>query len=356
MISYYPGPSKVWDTLPLYMQDAFQEGILSVNHRSQDFMKISRETLRLLHDKLNIPEDYTILFTSSATECWEVIAQSVLEKEKSLHLFNGAFGEKWHEYTQNITGNAIAHSFSLNELPDPEQVKVESDTLLLALTHNETSTGTALPIEFMQKVRNKFPDKLIAVDATSSIAGVDLPYKTADIWYGSVQKCFGLPAGLGIMLCGPKAIKRAKELGENSHYNSLLFMLEKIADAQTSYTPNVLGIYLLMRSLQDRPNIEATEELLQTRFNQWVEFFTQYPTFDLLIKNPEVRSKTVLTIEGAPEKVDQLKKDAKAEGLYIGNGYGRWKNNTFRIANFPALTDPEIQKLQIFLKNYQSKI
>lgn len=352
MISYYPGPSKVWDKLPLYMQDAWQEGILSVNHRSQDFMKISRETLRLLHEKLHVPEDYTILFTSSATECWEIIAQSILGDAKSLHLFNGAFGEKWHEYNQKITGNASAHAFSPNELPELSQIKAEADTLLIALTHNETSTGTALPEEYMRQIRDAYPEKLIGVDATSSMAGVNLPYETADIWYGSVQKCFGLPAGLGILICSPKAVERAKELGENSHYNSLLFMLEKIADAQTSYTPNVLGIYLLMRSLQDRPEIKVTAELLNKRFQQWVQFFEQYPSMNLLIRNQEVRSQTVLTIEGTPEKIDQLKKAAKEEGLYIGNGYGPWKNSTFRIANFPALTEEEIETLQKFLKNH----
>ena len=353
MISFYPGPSKVWDQLSHYMQDAWKAGILSVNHRSPEFVNVSSETLRLLHEKLNIPEDYTILFTSSATECWEIISQSILGAAKSLHLFNGAFGEKWQEYTHNLTGNAIAHPFGLDELPEVSQLSIDADTLLIALTHNETSTGTALPEEFMKSIRENYPGTLIAVDATSSIAGVALPYNTADIWYGSVQKCFGLPAGLGLLICSPKAVARAQELGDNSRYNSLLFMLEKIADAQTSYTPNVLGIYLLMRSLQDRPNIEATAEMLGKRFTDWVQFFEHYPGFHLLIKNKELRSRTVLTIAGEPEKVDQLKKAAKAVGLYLGNGYGRWKNTTFRIANFPAHTLADIQALMDFLQNYK---
>ena len=352
MISFYPGPSKVWDQLPQYMQAAWQEGVLSINHRSPEFVTISRETIRLLHDHLQIPEEYTIFFTSSATECWEIIAQSVIGKAKSLHLYNGAFGEKWQEYTHKLSGNAQAQPFSPEELPVANKLQLEGNPLLLALTHNETSNGTALPQAFIREVRKRYPDLLIAIDATSSMAGVELDYKLADVWYASVQKCFGLPAGLALMICSPGALARVKVLNEQLHYNSLLFMQEKIADAQTTYTPNVLGIYLLMRSLQDRPTITQTASLLQERFQQWIKFFSDYPLFQLLIRNAAVRSQTVLTLQGNAEEVAQLKKKAQSAGLYVGNGYGRWKESSFRIANFPAITEEEISRLKSFLIEY----
>jgi len=34
MITFAPGPSKVYDALPNYLQDAYAQGILSANHRS----------------------------------------------------------------------------------------------------------------------------------------------------------------------------------------------------------------------------------------------------------------------------------------------------------------------------------
>lgn len=354
MISFYPGPSKVWDKLPHYMQDAWQESILSINHRSPEFVAIAREAIRQLQTKLQIPDDYTVLFASSATECWEIIAQSVLGFEPSMHLYNGAFGEKWHEYTQKLSGKARAHPFSTEELPEINSLQAESATQLIALTHNETSNGTSLPASFLQEVRQAFPAPLIAVDATSSMAGVQLPYQEADIWYASVQKCFGLPAGLAVMLCSPRAISRAQALGERNHYNSLLFMLEKMAEAQTTYTPNVLGIYLLMRSLQDSPGISATAKLLENRYQHWLGFLQNYPGLDFLIQNETLRSRTVLPLKGKPQALEQLKKAARASGLYLGNGYGRWKNSTLRIANFPALTETEIRQLQYFLTSYES--
>lgn len=355
MISFYPGPSKVWDSLPHYLQDAWQKGILSVNHRSPEFVAVAREAIRLLHEKMQVPKEYTILFTSSATECWEVIAQSVLASAPSLHLFNGAFGEKWYEYTHKLSGRAGAHPFFPEELPEMEALRPQAGTKLIALTHNETSNGTALPDEFLKAMRQAFPEQLLAIDATSSMGGVLLPYQEADIWYASVQKCFGLPAGLAILICSPRAVARAQEVGDRRYYNSLLFMLEKINEAQTTYTPNVLGIYLLMRSLRDRPELRETAKVVDKRYQHWVQFFKGYPELSFLIRNEDLRSRTVLPLEVQASELEKLKEKAKEAGLYLGNGYGEWKNSTFRIANFPALTEAEILQLQNFLHNYRAR-
>ena len=101
MISFYPGPSRVYDEIPKYVKEALAQGILSMNHRSDEFISLSRKTVALLKTKLSIPKDYTIFFTSSATECWEIIAQSIIQKE-STHIYNGAFGEKWYDYTKRL--------------------------------------------------------------------------------------------------------------------------------------------------------------------------------------------------------------------------------------------------------------
>ena len=74
MISFYPGPSRVYDEIPRYVKEAHQRGILSLNHRSPEFEELSKKTIALLREKLNIPRTYTVLFASSATECWEMIA------------------------------------------------------------------------------------------------------------------------------------------------------------------------------------------------------------------------------------------------------------------------------------------
>ena len=120
MISFYPGPSRVHDEVPRYVKDAHHDGILSMNHRSDTFVKMSEKTIGLLKRKLTIPRNYTVFFTSSATECWEIIAQSLIQT-KSYHLYNGSFGQKWFDYTHRLHPNAEPLPFGIDEELDADQ-------------------------------------------------------------------------------------------------------------------------------------------------------------------------------------------------------------------------------------------
>ena len=173
-----------------------------------------RETVRLLREKLDIPTDYHIALVSSATECWEIVAQS-LTAECSLHPYAGAFGKKWAEYAYRIK---------------PPINLSEAD--VLCIVQNETSNGTQVNMETLAQFRRDFSG-LIAVDAVSSMAGISLDWRLADVWFASVQKCFGLPAGLAVLVYSPAALKRAEEINETAHYNSLLFIHENFSKFQT---------------------------------------------------------------------------------------------------------------------------
>ncbi|QMW05898.1 aminotransferase class V-fold PLP-dependent enzyme [Spirosoma foliorum] len=340
MITFYPGPSKVYPQVAEYAAEAIQQGIVSLNHRSAGFMDIVKETVQLLHEKLDIPADYHIALVSSATECWEIVAQS-LTAETSLHPYSGAFGKKWAEYAYRIKPPT-----NLNEAD------------VLCIVQNETSNGTQVTMETLAQFRRDF-SSLIAVDAVSSMAGIAFDWTLADVWFASVQKCFGLPAGLAVLVYSPAALKRAEEIGENNHYNSLLFIHENFSKFQTPYTPNGLGIYMLMRVLQQVQPIAIVNTLTKKRAADWYAFFEEAsltldsPAFKLLINDPATRSDTVIAVEGSEAAIKAIKAAAQQAGITLGNGYGDWKNTTFRIANFPAISDEEIGTLKKFLESYK---
>ena len=140
MITFYPGPSKVYPQVAEYAAEAVRTGIVSLNHRSAGFMAIVEETVRLLHEKLDIPADYHIALVSSATECWEIVAQS-LTANASLHPYSpdGAFGKKWAEYAYRIKPPT-----SLNEAD------------VLCIVQNETSNGTQVSMDTLAQFRRDF--------------------------------------------------------------------------------------------------------------------------------------------------------------------------------------------------------
>jgi phosphoserine aminotransferase len=351
MISFYPGPSRVYDEIPRYAKAAHKKGILSMNHRSDEFMKLCEKTVTLLKDRLSIPKSYKVFFLTSATECWEVIAQSLVTTG-SHHIYNGAFGEKWFDYTRKVRPEAQSHPFEREESLKPDACVFNSGDFI-CLTQNETSNGTQVANEIISRIRSANPNHLIGVDATSSMAGIFLDFSAADVWFASVQKCFGLPAGLSIMVCSPAAMEKVKSKGESEHYNSMTLLDSMMNKWQTPCTPNVLAIYLLMRTLKDAEDIAQTDAKLRSRFEAWSKLLKVSKALQPLVKNEGVRSVTVLAIsmkEGSD--MAGLKSKSKAAGFLLGEGYGDLKKNTFRVANFPAIRRKEIQKLMRFLMRH----
>jgi phosphoserine aminotransferase len=79
-----------------------------------------------------------------------------------------------------------------------------------------------------------------------------------------------------------------------------------------------------------------------------------FTSFSPLVTNPEVRSNTVITLQGPEKLIDEIKRNAHRNEILLGNGYGNWAKNTFRIANFPAILDDEFKILKhFFLSNYE---
>ncbi|MGM0581087.1 MAG: aminotransferase class V-fold PLP-dependent enzyme [Bacteroidota bacterium] len=347
--NFYPGPSKIYPQVAGYFQEAMESGILERNHRSKAFQELFSATKSLLKSKLNIPLDYEIVVVSSATECWEIIAQSFIQ-DKSYHFFNGAFGEKWWNYIQKIRPNAKAISFGLDENPSLQSVDKEAE--LLAFTHNETSNGTAISEQFQSEVRTQFPNSLIAYDATSSMAGYEFNWELGDIWYASVQKCFGLPAGMALMVVSPKAMDRAKEIDENEHYNSFNFILKNALINQTHHTPNIANIYLLNRLMQNVENISSIYNNLKARKEQFFNELVKLEKLKPFVHSNRFQSETVFCLEGEKELIEKIKQEADSEGIILGKGYGKWKENTIRIANFPAIPNKHYIDLITFLLRF----
>ncbi|MFN8343819.1 MAG: aminotransferase class V-fold PLP-dependent enzyme [Spirosomataceae bacterium] len=361
MITFYPGPSKVYPQVEGYLQDAYRSGILSMNHRSQGFMDVLRETLRLMHAKLNIPDDYTVYLISSATEAWEIIAQS-LTAHHSAHHYNGAFGKKWFSYASHIVPQTSGSLFPIDQtLPyhlfehenNATRTEFNRERLrqyeVLCLTHSETSNGTQIRREELAQMRS-MTDALMAIDATSSLGGVVFDWTLGDVWLASVQKCLGLPAGMGIMVCSPKALEKAGKVNDVLRYNSLLFIHENFEKYQTHYTPNTLGVYLLMRVMEQVENIRQISRRSEKRAEEWYAFLENETNWQPLVQNPATRSDTVIAVKGDGQAITEVKKAALQAGITLGNGYGEWKNTTFRIANFPAIEEGEIEKLKEFLR------
>lgn len=249
----------------------------------------------------------------------------------------------------DLKKNALRFDAENGEGYDMAKVKIPAKTELICLIQNETSTGVAIPMEHIYQLKKRYPDKLLAVDVVSSIPYTTIDFSNIDILIFSVQKGFGLPAGLGVMIVNKKAIKKAEKLAKKNvnigSFHNFLKQYEFEQKFQTRETPNVLGIYLLGKVAKDMLTFgidtikKQTEEKAQLLYN----FFENHPIYKPYVADP-FRSKTtiVIDVKGESKKiVGSLKK----QGLIVAQGYGKRKDDHIRIANFPSLSKKQVQTL-----------
>jgi phosphoserine aminotransferase len=342
MLHFYPGPSKLHAHVSQHMNEAVASGLLSMNHRSDAFMQFYLETYEKTKLNLKLPEMYALLFTSSATEWWQLLTQS-FAKSTFHHVYNGSFGEKWKEVSESNAVQVVDLPFDLQRSVDLSFI-THTENDVLCLTQVETSTGYELKPEVLIEIRAHWKG-LIAVDATSAMGGIETDFSLADIWFASVQKCFGLPSGLAVGFVS----ERVKECISEpiKHYNNLSEQLTQFKKFQTTHTPSILGMYLFNRRLEDYAADTKLYYEVKNHALLW-KLFSGTNTYNYAPLIPEeFQSNTVFTI--AYPSIATLMNKASHEGLILGNGYGNYKSGTFRIANFPAHTLEEIKKLQEWL-------
>lgn len=342
MLNFYPGPSKLYAGIDLHMQEAIASGILSMNHRSTDFMALYKQVQERFETYYDLPKGYSVCFTSSATECWTILAQS-FNNRSFLHMYNGSFGKKWLEVSKQLNIEHESHVFEIHSELSTSEIDTQISAEIVCTTLVETSNGTFLSRDVQASIRETFSDSLIAVDATSGLAGISVKWEDADIWFASVQKCFGLPSGLGVLILSPQAQHTIEHRSKDTHYNSLKRIVENGSTFQTTHTPNILGIFLLSERLKELNEIYFLK--LKERMTYLYTHFSSHPSLQPLIVERNVQSPTVLALKGDEDYIKQIKKSLKEQEIIIGSGYGIWKENTIRIANFPAHTDEDFNKL-----------
>lgn len=346
-INFTPGPSQLYFTVEDHAKKAFRDGIPSLSHRTKRFEIISKETTDGLRELLNIPADYHILFCASATEIWERIIQNLTE-DNSHHLVNGAFSKKFYETAVQL-GRQVSKTEAKAGEGFDENLQMPT-TELIALTHNETSTGVSMPLDYIESIRTKNPNALIAIDAVSSLPYPNFDYEHADSVFFSVQKGFGLPAGLGIWVVNDRCLAKADALltkgisiGSYHRLPSLVSMAHK---NQTPETPNVLGIYLLSKVVQDmlRRGIQIIRKETEYKAAILYQTLNNHPLLKPLVRDERWRSKTVLVAE-CGDNTEKITRVLLNKGMQPGDGYGAAKTHQLRFANFPAHSKEQFELL-----------
>lgn len=339
-VYFTPGPSQLYPTVKKHTIDALNQDIGSISHRSRQFQKIHQRTTQNLRKLLDIPQTHHIFFLSSALETMERILQNTVFKY-SAHFVNGAFSEKWYQFAIELHKKPQKFEVNLGNRFDFEKITIPRKTELICLTQNETSTGVSLPMQDIYDLHKRFPKPLIALDIVSSAPYPQIDYGKIDIAFFSVQKGFGLPAGLDVLILNERAIEKSRSIskkisiGTYHSFPSLLAMAEK---NQTPETPNALFIYILGEVCQDmsKRSMKTIRKETNIKARLIYGFAEKNKHLKPFVKEKQFRSSTTIDLELIDKTSEEIVSTLKRKSLVIGKGYGKLKNNHIRIANFPA--------------------
>jgi phosphoserine aminotransferase len=356
MATYFTvGPSQLYPSIKNHIQNALKDDILSISHRSKKFFDIYEEVSSQLKEFLNIPADYQILFYGSATECMERLIQNCVTKN-TYHFVCGAFSKRFYNVAKDYQKDVLIQqvfiknnewfnfdlNFDSNKNP-PE---------MFCVTQNETSTGVKIDLDKIYKLKQDYPQSLIAIDAVSCLPIYQIDFTKIDAVLFSVQKVFGLPAGLGVLIISPKVIQKTQKIKQSypNYSQGTYFNFEKMTEQsqkwQTPQTPNILAIYLLNQILKDfrALGLDKIRQNIQDKAEIIYDFFDQNKFFKPLVRNLEIRSQTTICLQ-SPINSDLVLNYLAKNGFIVSGGYGQSQKEQVRIANFPATNYDQTKKL-----------
>jgi len=341
------GPSKIRPEA-LAALAASGSSILGTSHRQKAVKNVVHQVREGLNSLFSLPAGYeVVLGNGGSTAFWDIATFGLIEN-RSQHLVFGEFSSKFASAAKEAPFLGEPTVIKAEPGSHPQAI-AEAGIDVYALTHNETSTGVAMPIK-----RPAGTDgALVLVDATSAAGGLDVDAKEFDTYYFAPQKSFASDGGLWLALMSPAAIARAEKIKASGRWVPAFFDLgiaiENSRLDQTYNTPALMTLMLLadqinwMNSNGGLKFAAGRSAESATKLYSWAEK-TSYTT--PFVTDPAMRSKVVGTIN-FDESIDAMAVAAalRANGIVDTEPYRKLGKNQLRVGMFPAIDPSDIDAL-----------
>ncbi len=322
---------------------------LGTSHRQPPVRSLVRRVRTGLAELFGLPGDYTVVLGNGGTSAFWDAAAAGLVRRHSQHLSFGEFSARFAAVAGRAPWLSVPTVVESAPGTHPEP-RPEPGADAYALTHNETSTGVAMPV---RRVPGADPGALMLVDATSAAAGLAVQAGDFDVYYFAPQKGLGSDGGLWIALMSPAAVERVGEIAASGRYIpdflSLRVALENAARDQTYNTPAVATLFLLAEQVEwmlGQGGLEwTTARTAQSAaiLYTWAEK-TAYA--DPFVADPAQRSPVVGTIDLADGlSADAVAASLRANGIVDTEPYRKLGRNQLRIGMFPAVDPADVEAL-----------
>ena len=343
---FVPGPTNVPDRISRAMQRSMED------HRSSTFPELTRSILPRLPKVFGSTDGQAFVFPATGTGMWEAaLVNTRSPGDRVLAVRNGQFSHLFIECAERHGLRVDVIDVEWGEGAPADQIgaalakDASHEIKGVLVVHNETATGVTSDVGAVRRAMDdaKHP-ALLYVDGVSSIGS--LPFHMdgwrADCAITGSQKGFMLPAGLGILCMGPKALAQMDAATCPRYFFDLKIMQGANATGYFPYTPALTLLYGLREAL-DLIEEEGLENIYARhhRLAEGVRSAVSAWGLKLCAKSPAVYSDTVTAIL-VPEGfngADVIDVAYRRYNMALGAGLARVAGKLFRIGHLGDLNE-----------------
>ncbi|HEY7072956.1 MAG TPA: phosphoserine transaminase [Acidimicrobiales bacterium] len=340
------GPSKVRPEALVALADSGRS-YLGTSHRQATVRFMVAALRNGISELLSLPDGYEVALGNGGTTAFWDAATFGLIDQRSQHLSFGEFSSKF-----------AACALAAPHLDDPDvieappgtvpEAKATPDVDAYCLTHNETSTGVAAPLQ-----RPEGAEGLVLVDATSAAGGLRFDAAQTDAYYFAPQKGLASDGGLWLAALSPAAVERIERIAASDRwvpaFLDLGIALDNSRKDQTYNTPALATIFLAVQQVEwilhngglgfAAGRCDRSAEIIYG----WADR-SEYAT--PFVTDPALRSHVVATID-LDSAIEATTVSAVLRQNFVldTDSYRKLGRNQLRIALYPAIDPEDVEAL-----------
>ena len=343
-----PGPTPIPDDIVEAM------GNPMINHRGPEFDELISKVTAQLKQVFMTGNDLFIL-TASGTGALEASLVNTLSPgDKVVAATAGSFGDRFIDMADAFGADVTRLDFEWGEPIDPDAIRQalrdDPEVKAVMITHNETSTGVTHPLEEIARIAKQEFDKLLLVDAVSSLGCLPLPVDAwdCDLVGTASQKGFMIPPGLAFISVSERAWEAQKTATMPRFYFDLEEAKKTLERGQTPFTPNVAAMYGLSLGL-DKILDEGLEGVFgrHAAIGQHTRDRIRELGLELLVSDERYASNTVTAVK-MPEGIDGralMGRLRTEKNVVLAGGQGKLSTSIFRIGHLGHVTEDDIEEV-----------
>ena len=323
-----------------------------INHRGPEFAQILNDVTAKLKQLFQTKNDVFLLTASGTGGLEAAIVNTLSPGDKVLSVSIGAFGERFATIAQQFGAEVIPLRFEWGQASDVDAIrqalKQEPEVKAVLVTHNETSTGVTNDLAKISSVTKEF-DKLLLVDAISSLGSIELPVDDwqCDITVTGSQKGWMVPPGLAMVAISDEAWQANAKAKMPRFYWDFAKARSYLEKEQTPWTPAVSIVFALSVSLdmmlkEGLANVIARHARVAKMTRHGIK------ALGLAIFAEESHASNTVTSIAASDGLDTkklLKILREEHQIVLGGGQQKLSGKIFRIGHLGWVTEEDIERV-----------